>query len=69
MTLNDVLTPAIELAEVGFPVSPVSAGAWAKGEALLKSGVNGDEMLLNGRAPMVILHKQIFKLTFFRLEN
>jgi gamma-glutamyltranspeptidase/glutathione hydrolase len=50
-TIGDVLTPAIELAEDGFPVSPLTARAWASGVPFLKSGPYGDEMLINGRAP------------------
>ena len=51
LTLGDVLTPAIELAEGGYPVSPLTARAWANGVPFLKSGPYGDEMLINGRAP------------------
>ena len=51
LTIAEVLAPAIELAEGGFPVSPITARAWASGVHLLKSGPYGDEMLLNGRAP------------------
>ncbi len=51
LTMKDVLTPAIELAEGGFPVSPLTARAWANGVPFLRSGPYGDEMLINGRAP------------------
>ncbi|MDP2901040.1 MAG: gamma-glutamyltransferase, partial [Candidatus Bathyarchaeota archaeon] len=51
LTMKDVLAPAIELAEGGYPVSPLTARAWANGVHLLKSGPYGDEMLINGRAP------------------
>jgi len=51
LTLGNVLTPAIELAEGGYPVSPLTARAWANGVPFLKSGPYGDEMLINGRAP------------------
>ncbi len=51
MTVGEVLTPAIELAEKGAPISPVAAHAWAEGVSLLKSGPYGEEMLINGRAP------------------
>jgi len=51
MTLGEVLSPAIELAEKGFPVSPVSAMLWKKGESLLKRGPHSNELLLNGSAP------------------
>jgi gamma-glutamyltranspeptidase/glutathione hydrolase len=51
LTVKDVLIPAIELAEGGYPVSPLTARAWAAGVPLLKTGPYGDEMLINGRAP------------------
>ncbi len=51
LTMKDVLAPAIELAEGGYPVSPLTARAWANGVSFLKSGPYGDEMLINGRAP------------------
>ena len=47
----DVLTPAIELAEGGFPVAPFTAMAWKRSEQLIKKGPYGEEMLLNGEAP------------------
>jgi len=51
LAMKDVLTPAIELAEGGYPVSPLTARAWANGIPFLKTGPYGDEMLINGRAP------------------
>jgi len=51
MTVAEVLAPAIELAEGGFPVSPLTARAWASGVPLLKFGPYGDELLIRGRAP------------------
>lgn len=51
LNVKEVLTPAIELAEGGYPVSPLTARAWAAGVSLLKTGPYGDEMLINGRAP------------------
>jgi gamma-glutamyltranspeptidase/glutathione hydrolase len=52
MTFRDVLTPAIRLADDGFPVSPISAAGWASGAAgELRSHPNGREMLVDGRAP------------------
>jgi gamma-glutamyltranspeptidase/glutathione hydrolase len=53
MTLKEVLQPAIELAENGFPVAPITARAWAFGVPKLKAGPYGDEMLIDGRSPMV----------------
>ncbi|MBN1682629.1 gamma-glutamyltransferase [Candidatus Bathyarchaeota archaeon] len=51
MTMKEVLIPAIELAENGFPVAPMTARAWSAGTSRLKSGPNAEEMLINGRAP------------------
>ncbi|TFG09547.1 gamma-glutamyltransferase [Candidatus Heimdallarchaeota archaeon] len=51
MDLKDILNPAIELAENGFPVAPFTAIAWQRSEKLIKSGPFGDEILLNGVAP------------------
>jgi gamma-glutamyltranspeptidase/glutathione hydrolase len=51
MSLKEVLTPAIELADEGFPVAPYTAMAWKRSEGLLKKGPTGEEMLLNGEAP------------------
>ncbi|MCE7743082.1 MAG: gamma-glutamyltransferase [Candidatus Heimdallarchaeota archaeon] len=51
MKLEEVLTPAIELAEGGFPVAPFTALAWKRSETLIKRGPYGDEILRNGEAP------------------
>ncbi|MHA1686459.1 MAG: gamma-glutamyltransferase [Candidatus Heimdallarchaeaceae archaeon] len=51
MSLREVLTPAIKLAEDGFPVAPITARAWKVGEKQLKIGPYGDELLTNGHAP------------------
>lgn len=51
LSLAQILQPAIDLAENGFPVAPVSARAWASGLAQLRTGPHANEMLLNGRPP------------------
>jgi gamma-glutamyltranspeptidase/glutathione hydrolase len=51
MEMREVLAPAIDLAENGFPVSPITAKYWDRGVSRLKSGPNFDEMLINGEAP------------------
>ena len=51
MELSDVLKPAIEYAEVGFPVTEVIADHWAFSAPRLESGPGGPEMLLNGNSP------------------
>ncbi|MEJ5223419.1 MAG: gamma-glutamyltransferase [Anaerolineales bacterium] len=52
LSLGDILTPAIRLAEEGFPVAPITAHFWQRGaERQLKNAPNGAELTLNGRAP------------------
>ena len=51
MPLVEVLAPAIELAEKGFPVSPITARAWDRGIPRLKNGPHYRELLIDGRAP------------------
>ncbi|KAJ2921559.1 hypothetical protein H1R20_g15538, partial [Candolleomyces eurysporus] len=52
VTVADIFAPAIRLAENGYPVSELSSYHWQRSEQLLKSASpNGEEMLLNGRAP------------------
>lgn len=52
MPLADVLQPAIEIAEQGFPLTPAIARGWAGQEDLLASqGPAGHDLLLGGRAP------------------
>ena len=53
-TLAEILSPAIRLAEEGFPVSPVTAHWWAENETQLNRPGNNQEELLSpatGRAP------------------
>ncbi|TFY71439.1 hypothetical protein EVG20_g1560 [Dentipellis fragilis] len=60
VSLAEVLAPAIRLAEEGVPVSEIHSHAWQRSENLIKNASpNGDEMLLNGNAP---LPGQIVKL-------
>ncbi len=53
MSMADVLAPAIQYAEQGFPVSPIIARGWANQVAKLReySGVGGGGYLMDGRAP------------------
>lgn len=52
MTFADVLQPAIEYAEKGFPVSEIIASQWKRSEWLLKKNKEASEYyLINGRAP------------------
>jgi gamma-glutamyltranspeptidase/glutathione hydrolase len=52
LAMRDILAPAIELAERGFPVAPITAYFWARGvERQLKNALNGNELTIDGRAP------------------
>mmetsp|Transcript_35492 Transcript_35492/g.56796 ORF Transcript_35492/g.56796 Transcript_35492/m.56796 type:complete len:454 (+) Transcript_35492:420-1781(+) len=44
MSMAQVLEPAIQLAEEGFPVSPITSFHWGGGEKLLKRGPNFAEL-------------------------
>ncbi|KAF9229160.1 gamma-glutamyltranspeptidase [Gyrodon lividus] len=53
VSVADVLAPAIRLAEEGVPVSEIHSFAWQRSERLIQNASpNGDEMLLNGKAPL-----------------
>jgi gamma-glutamyltranspeptidase/glutathione hydrolase len=52
LTMEDVLMPAILLAENGFPVSPITAHFWKNGvEKQLSKSPGGHELTIDGRAP------------------
>src|SRR5262245_17437689 len=51
MKLSDVLAPAIEYAEKGFPVMEKTATDWEYGGARLKSAAAADNYLVQRRAP------------------
>jgi gamma-glutamyltranspeptidase/glutathione hydrolase len=52
LPLPRLLTPAIDLAERGFPVAPMTAHAWSIGAARqLAQTSGGNELLIDGRAP------------------
>ena len=52
LPMRDLFTPAIELAEKGFPVAPIVARGWQIGvERQLKNALNGNELTIDGRAP------------------
>lgn len=52
-TLGQVLAPAIELAEDGFPVSPITAYHWDKGVAQLRASPSGRVRSFARRAPLL----------------
>src|SRR5947207_5005388 len=52
LSVEEILAPAIKLAEEGYPVSELASLAWKVSENAIKSASpNGNEMLRNGRAP------------------
>jgi gamma-glutamyltranspeptidase/glutathione hydrolase len=52
MTLADVLVDAIHYARDGYPVHPIFAAGWKRGEALLQNSPNTEDYLPGGRAPV-----------------
>ncbi len=52
LAMNKILAPAINLAENGFPVAPMTAHFWERGAGRqLQSALNGYELTIDGRAP------------------
>jgi gamma-glutamyltranspeptidase/glutathione hydrolase len=52
LDLAVILSPAIDLAEKGFPVAPITAGMWSAGaERQLSLYAHGSELTVEGRAP------------------
>ena len=52
LSMAEVLTPAIRLAQEGFPVAPITAYYWERGlKRQLKHALGGLELSLSGRAP------------------
>ena len=59
LPIEKILSPAIRLAETGFPVAPMTAFFWQRGaHKQLASALNGREMTIEGRAPQA---GEIFK--------
>ncbi|KAJ1308438.1 hypothetical protein OPQ81_004143 [Rhizoctonia solani] len=53
VSFEEVMTPAIRLAEEGVPISELTAISWKRSEDLIKSASqSADSMLINGRAPL-----------------
>jgi gamma-glutamyltranspeptidase / glutathione hydrolase len=51
-SMNEILAPAISLAEEGFPVAPLTAHYWERAaEKLLSQSINGQELTIGGRGP------------------
>lgn len=59
LSMQELLSPAIDLATKGFPVSPMTSYFWqAASKRQLLTGLNGHELLLDGKGPHA---GQIFK--------
>ena len=59
LSVSEILAPAIQLAEDGFPVGELTSYPWkANEEYIKKASPNGNEILRNGRAPLA---GEIFK--------
>lgn len=50
-SMASVLAPAIDLAEKGFPVSPITAELWKNVAYQLKRNEFGQDLLIDGKAP------------------
>jgi gamma-glutamyltranspeptidase/glutathione hydrolase len=52
LSMADIVSPAVRLAEEGFPVAPLTSYFWGRGaERQLKTAPNGHELTIDGRAP------------------
>ena len=51
LTMPDILAPAIELAERGFPVAPITSLLWAGGLSQIQRSPGGAAFMIDGRAP------------------
>jgi gamma-glutamyltranspeptidase / glutathione hydrolase len=52
LSLPEILSPAIRLAEEGVPIAPTTSYFWQRSaERQLKEALNGQEMTLDGRGP------------------
>lgn len=71
MTIHQVLAPAIELGEKGFPMSPITARAWDRGIPQLRNGPHSNELLIGGKAPRAgeIMRNPNLALTFRELAE
>lgn len=59
LPIEDLLYPAIQLATIGFPVSPITSYFWRiAAKKQLKNDFNGQELLIHGDGPQT---GQIFK--------
>ncbi len=67
LPLPVVLAPAIQLAEQGFPVAPITAYFWQRGvERQLRDAPGGSALMIHGRAPRAgeLFHNRGLARTF-----
>jgi gamma-glutamyltranspeptidase/glutathione hydrolase len=52
LQMDQILSPAIQLAENGYPVAPITSYFWqSAAKRQLKTGLNGDQLLIEGNGP------------------
>jgi gamma-glutamyltranspeptidase/glutathione hydrolase len=51
LTMGEILAPAIELAEKGFPVAPITAQLWSASLAQVQRSPGGAALMIDGRGP------------------
>lgn len=53
LSMEKILSPAIHLAEEGFPVAPITAYFWQRGaQTQLRTAPGGQELTIRGRGPL-----------------
>jgi gamma-glutamyltranspeptidase/glutathione hydrolase len=72
LPMSRILAPAINLAQNGFPVAPITAHFWERGvNRQLKFSLNGSELTIEGRAPRAgeIFHNRGLARTFQKIAD
>jgi gamma-glutamyltranspeptidase/glutathione hydrolase len=71
LSINQVLIPAIRLAEQGFPVAPITAYFWERSAERLRRAPGGAELTTEGHAPQAgeIFHNPGLARTFHKIAE
>ncbi|MFZ2095095.1 MAG: gamma-glutamyltransferase [Anaerolineales bacterium] len=71
LSLSQVLTPAIRLAERGFPVAPITAYFWERSAERLRHAPGGAALTIEGHAPHAgeIFHNPGLARTFHKIAE